>query len=29
METQRFVGFYNAMAGESSIVLAKASTTVR
>jgi len=29
METQRFVGYYNAMAGESAIVLAKASTTVR
>jgi hypothetical protein len=29
METQRFVGFYNAMAGESAIVLAKASATVR
>jgi Cytochrome c554 and c-prime len=29
METQRFVGYYNAMAGESAIVLAKATTTVR
>jgi hypothetical protein len=29
IETQRFVGFYDAMAGESAIVLAKASATVR
>jgi hypothetical protein len=29
METRRFVGYYNAMAGESAIVLAKASTTIR
>src|SRR4029453_18549371 len=28
-DTQRFVGYYNAMAGESAIVLAKAITTVR